>query len=192
MPKLFSNVLAKKVSGPHTKYHMIQRTMSVWLENSPGKNTGVGCHALLQAIFPTQGWNPGLPHCRRILHRLSQWGSLFITKALLEILGRPETPSVRMDSGKQRPHLRAFTPQLSPPRAGWDSVSSLTCPGSPRNHQPPGHRETDLEDRSIVTTRSSSEGTHFPQLSGHKQSHGPRDTGGGTHTPITRLENRKL
>ena len=29
--------------------------------NSPGKNTGVGCHALLQGIFPTQGWNPGLP-----------------------------------------------------------------------------------------------------------------------------------
>ena len=28
----------------------------------PGKNTGVGCHALLQGIFPTQGSNPGLPH----------------------------------------------------------------------------------------------------------------------------------
>ena len=32
--------------------------------DSPGKNTGVGCHALLQGIFPTQGTNPGLPHCR--------------------------------------------------------------------------------------------------------------------------------
>ena len=30
----------------------------------PGKNTGVGCHFLLQEIFPTQGLNPGLPHCR--------------------------------------------------------------------------------------------------------------------------------
>ena len=29
-------------------------------EDSPGKNTGVGCHALLQGIFPTQGWNPRL------------------------------------------------------------------------------------------------------------------------------------
>ena len=37
--------------------------------DSPGKNTGVGCHALLQGIFPTQGSNPGLPHCRRILYR---------------------------------------------------------------------------------------------------------------------------
>ena len=35
--------------------------------DSPSKNTGVGCHALLQGIFPTQGLNPGLPHCRWIL-----------------------------------------------------------------------------------------------------------------------------
>ena len=39
--------------------------------DSLGKNTGVGYHALLQGIFPTQGWNPGLPHCRQILYRLS-------------------------------------------------------------------------------------------------------------------------
>ena len=32
----------------------------------PGKNTGVGCHALLQGIFPTQRLNPGLLHCRWI------------------------------------------------------------------------------------------------------------------------------
>ena len=36
-----------------------------------GNNTGVGCHALLQGIFPTQGSNPGLPPCRCILYRLS-------------------------------------------------------------------------------------------------------------------------
>ena len=34
----------------------------------PGKNTGVGCHFLLQGIFPTQGSNPGLPHCRQRLY----------------------------------------------------------------------------------------------------------------------------
>ena len=39
--------------------------------DSPGKNTGVGCHALLQGIFPTQGSNPGLPHCNQILYHLS-------------------------------------------------------------------------------------------------------------------------
>ena len=35
--------------------------------DSPGKNTGVGCHALLQEIFPTQGLNSGLPYWRWIL-----------------------------------------------------------------------------------------------------------------------------
>ena len=36
--------------------------------DSPAKNTGVGCHALLQGIVPIQGLNPGLLHCRRILY----------------------------------------------------------------------------------------------------------------------------
>ena len=40
------------------------------LWNSPGQNTGVGSF-LLQGIFPTQGSNPGLLHCRRILYQLS-------------------------------------------------------------------------------------------------------------------------
>ena len=43
--------------------------------DSPSKNTGVGCHPLLQGIFPTQGSNPGLPHCRWILYCLSHQGS---------------------------------------------------------------------------------------------------------------------
>ena len=43
--------------------------------DSPVKNTGVGCHALLQRIFPTQGSNPGLPHCRWIFYCVSQQGS---------------------------------------------------------------------------------------------------------------------
>ena len=43
--------------------------------NSPGRNTGVGSLSLLQEIFPTQGSNPGLPHCRWILYQLSHMGS---------------------------------------------------------------------------------------------------------------------
>ena len=42
------------------------RILCPW--DSPGKHTGVGCHALLQGIFPTQGLNPGLLHCRQILY----------------------------------------------------------------------------------------------------------------------------
>ena len=44
--------------------------------DSPGKNIGVGCHALLQGIFLTQGSNTGLPRCRRILYHLSHQGSV--------------------------------------------------------------------------------------------------------------------
>ena len=43
--------------------------------NSPGLNTGVGSRSLLQWIFPTQGWNSGLPHCSQILYQLSHKGS---------------------------------------------------------------------------------------------------------------------
>ena len=43
--------------------------------DSPGKNTGVGCHALLQGIFPTQGSNPGFLCCRLIIYCLSHQGS---------------------------------------------------------------------------------------------------------------------
>ena len=43
--------------------------------NSPGQNTGVGSLSVLQGIFPTQGSNPGLSHCRQILYQLSHKGS---------------------------------------------------------------------------------------------------------------------
>ena len=54
---------------------------SLWLHglyspwNSPGQNTGVGSHSHLQGIFPTQGSNPGLLHCRWILYQMSHKGS---------------------------------------------------------------------------------------------------------------------
>ena len=43
--------------------------------DSPGKNTGVDSLSFLQGIFPTQGLNPGLLHCRQILYQLSYQGS---------------------------------------------------------------------------------------------------------------------
>ena len=45
------------------------RLLCAW--DSPGKNTGVDCHSLLQRIFLTQGSNLGLLHCRQILYHLS-------------------------------------------------------------------------------------------------------------------------
>ena len=46
------------------------------------KSTGVGCHALLQGIFPTQGSNTGLPRCRQILYQLSHQRSKHVTGLL--------------------------------------------------------------------------------------------------------------
>ena len=53
--------------------------------NSPGQKTGVGNLSLLQRIFPTQGSNPGLQHCRWILYQLSHKGS----PRILEWVGYP-------------------------------------------------------------------------------------------------------
>ena len=58
--------------GPHGPHPA--RLLCPW--NSPGKNTRVGCHSLLQGIFLTQGLNPGLLHCRQILYYLSHQRSL--------------------------------------------------------------------------------------------------------------------
>ena len=46
---------------------------SPWI--SAGQNTAVGSHSLLQGIFPTQGLNSSLPHCRKILYQPSHQGS---------------------------------------------------------------------------------------------------------------------
>ena len=51
--------------------HGLQPSRLFYPWDSPGKNTEVGCHFLLQGIFPTQGSNLGLPHCRKTLYRLS-------------------------------------------------------------------------------------------------------------------------
>ena len=72
---------------PHEPY-------SPW--NSPGQNTGACSLTLLQRIFPTQGLNPGLPHCRWILYQLSRQGG----PRILERVAYP------FSSGSSRPRTR--------------------------------------------------------------------------------------
>ena len=62
--------------------------------NSPSKNTRVGSHSLLQRIFLTQGWNPGLLRCRQILYHLSHHS---LEETLM--LGMIEGKSRRGDRG---------------------------------------------------------------------------------------------
>ena len=57
-------------SYPTLRCHGLQPTRLFCPGDFPGKDTGVGCHFLPQGIFPTQGWNLGLLHCRQILHWL--------------------------------------------------------------------------------------------------------------------------
>ena len=68
------------IKGPYEIYESESHSVmsnSLWprglysLWNSPGQNTGVGSRSLLQGIFPTQGSNPGLLHCKRILYQLA-------------------------------------------------------------------------------------------------------------------------
>ena len=55
--------------------HGLQPTRLLCPWNSSGKNTGVGCHSFLQGIFPSQGSNSNLLHCKQILYLLSHQGS---------------------------------------------------------------------------------------------------------------------
>ena len=66
MPSVLSESESHSVVSNSLRPHGLY---SPW--NSPGQNTGVGSLFLLQAIFPTQGLNPDLPHCRQILYQLS-------------------------------------------------------------------------------------------------------------------------
>ena len=70
--------------------------------NSPGQNIGMGSLSLLQGIFPTQGSNPGLPCCRRILYQLSHKGS----PRILEWVAYP------FSSGSSQPGIKLVSPAL--------------------------------------------------------------------------------
>ena len=73
--------------------------------NSPGKNTGVDCHSLLQRICPTQGVNPGLLHRRQILYHLSYREVLYTSVHYTLIkLGRKNSPLVHSIIFKIKAH----------------------------------------------------------------------------------------
>ena len=67
-------LVAKSCPTLTTPWTVACRLLCPW--DIPGKNTAVGCDFLLQRIFPTRGSNPGLPHCKQTLYRLSHQKSL--------------------------------------------------------------------------------------------------------------------
>ena len=78
--------LCRSVVSHSLRPHGLWPTRLPWPWDSPGTSTGVGCHALLQGIFPPQRLNPHLLHCRWILHHLSHRGSLSTGVGSLSLL----------------------------------------------------------------------------------------------------------
>ena len=78
---VFQKVLVNSAVSDSLQTHRQQPSRLLCPRSSPGKDTGVDCHALLQGIFLTQGSNPGLLQWRRILYHLNQ-GSHMFSKSL--------------------------------------------------------------------------------------------------------------
>ena len=98
--------------------------------NSPGQNTGVGSHSLLQGIFPTQGSNPGLTRGRRLLYQLSHKGAhIYIYththSACAQLLSHVQLFATPWTGAHQVPLCMGFSSQ--------EYWSGLWCP-------PPGDR----------------------------------------------------
>ena len=119
---------------------------------SPGQDTGVGCHSLLQGIFLTQGWNPASLHCRQTLYRLSH----------LMVGGGGLCPHTRLP--EPAPH--SFLPSCHP------GDSSLRPSVSPRRRgcqarlQACGKRPAHLWTVQASVAKARPQGMQWPQTGG--------------------------
>ena len=97
--------------------------------DSPGKYTGVSCHALLQGIFTTQGSNSGLPHCRQIFYRLSHQGSPRILEWVAYPFSRGSShQGIKLGS----PALQADSLPTELPASAGSGIDSGSISGSGR------------------------------------------------------------
>ena len=99
--------------------------------DSPGKNTGVGCHGLLLRMFPTRGSNPSILHCRQILYQLSHKGILVYAKSSLDNVicyCLPYVTTIHIP----RPFRINLTPPWRVPRL-TSSQHQFQVPGSPKS-----------------------------------------------------------
>ena len=72
---VYSESVSRSVVSDSLQSHGLYSARFLCSRDSPGKNTGMRCHSLLQGIFLTQGLNLGILHCRQILYCLSHQGS---------------------------------------------------------------------------------------------------------------------
>ena len=88
--------------------------------NSPGQNTGVGNLSLLQGIFPTQGSNPGLMHCRQILYQLSHKGSnSYVGLVFILYYNSPHTRNPLRDLPPPQHKVPGYTKRSLQNRTSW-------------------------------------------------------------------------
>ena len=112
--------------------------------NSPGQNIGVGSLFLLQGIFPTQGSNPGLPHCRWILYQLScKWP----VASQVALVGKEHACQCRR---RKRSRLVPWVGKI-PWRRAWQPTL-VFLPGESHGQRnlagygPQGHKESDMTE----------------------------------------------
>ena len=122
--------------------------MDAWYSprDSPVQNTGVGSLSLLQGIFPTQGLNPGLPHCRLILYQLSHKGSSRRGVSNMQI-GKSEILGFPGGSVAKKLPANAGDPGSIPgsgrcPGEGNGSYSSILAREIPWSEEPGGLHST--------------------------------------------------
>ena len=123
--------------------------------DSPGNNTGLGCHTFLQGIFLTQGSNSGLPHCilskppgklkntgvgSHPFSRVSSWpwnwtrvsciiGGFFTTWTMGEALKQIQLPYLRFSSVQSLSHVQLFaTPWTAAHQASLSITNSWSLP----------------------------------------------------------------
>ena len=136
-----------------TPWTVATRLLCPW--DSPGKNTGVGCHVLLQGIFWTQGLNPDLLHCRQLRYRLSHLGSTS---------GASGKESAHRGSRLNRCRLipgsgRSFG-------EGNDNPPQYSCLGNPVNRvvwwaTVHGTTKSDVTEQLSTHTHTHTHGSHF-------------------------------
>ena len=122
--------------------------------DSPGKNTGVSCHVLLQGIFPTQGSNSGLPLCRQILYQLSYQGSPRILEWVVYSFSRGSSqPRCQTDPVALQVDSLPSEPPWKPMNTGLGSRSL-----SPGDLSHSGIKPGSLAFRQILATQPVSGG----------------------------------
>ena len=130
-------MLSHSVMSNSMRPHGLQLTMLLCPWDSPGKNTGVGCHALLQQIFPTQGPNLGLLRLLHwqvgLYHQRYLGGSL---NPMTGVLTRREVQRHRQRGTIEEVETGAIKSRITRSTRSWKRQGSILPKSLQREHSP--------------------------------------------------------